>query len=197
MHHRSELTIPWITQVECLFAGFKGEEPFYRPPVHGARPSDSTELTQNWSESLWMLLKDSKRYTVRSLYCSTMFYTHDLDTSLIIIITSICHCTFLNVVQSYFQSPVLAFLSPSESPNEQWVRPSPSADLLLRCLTRNSMKQLWLAENDKASLHLNLSMWHTGHTPCLYVNKLRVAGVLKDPVSIEHLSFEKSHVRRK
>eukprot|EP00438_Fugacium_kawagutii_P022143 Skav208972 [mRNA] locus=scaffold1039:314:6244:+ [translate_table: standard] len=26
--------------VECLFAGFKGEEPFYRPPVHGQRPSD-------------------------------------------------------------------------------------------------------------------------------------------------------------
>ena len=22
-------------EVECLFAGFKGEEPFYRPPVHG------------------------------------------------------------------------------------------------------------------------------------------------------------------
>eukprot|EP00913_Durusdinium_trenchii_P000041 g37.t1 len=25
------------TMVECLFAGFKGEEPFYRPPVHGLR----------------------------------------------------------------------------------------------------------------------------------------------------------------
>ena len=93
--HRSELTIPWMTQVECLFAGFKGEEPFYRPPVHGVRPSDSTELTQNWSDSLWMLLKGLRRYTVRSLYCSTMFYTHDLDTSLIIIITSICHALYV------------------------------------------------------------------------------------------------------
>ena len=63
--------------------------------------------------------------------------------------------------------------------------------------TVSHQKQLCLAENDKASLHLNLSMWHTGHTPCLYVNKLRVAGVLKDSVSIENVSFEKSRVRRK
>ena len=84
----SQLTIPWMTQVECLFAGFKGEEPFYRPPVHGARPSDSTELTQN------SLLEDLRRYTVRSRYRSTMFYTDDLDTSLIII-TSICYTLYI------------------------------------------------------------------------------------------------------
>ncbi len=80
------------------------------------------------SISFYNVLHRWPRHIINHYYIDMLYFVH--------LWSIFVH--FFNLVQSHFQSLVLAFLSPSELSNEQWVRPSPSADLLLRYLTKNS-----------------------------------------------------------